>query len=153
MPDRQEWKDWRQRKDCSCKSSLKMLMQHIKSTVCLFTHVYELKTFQEDLRLEMKKPGKDGLKKTHEECLEAFTNATKKQVLKKTFLRNAGLSKCKSKQSKSESLPTHVLEKQLQEEQARREALRVEVDEMRKRAEDKEALLAMQARNNVETTP
>ena len=44
-------------------------------------------------------------------------------------------------------------EKQLQEEQARREALRVEVDEMRKRAEDKEALLAMQARNNVETTP
>ena len=67
-------------------------------------------------------------------------------------MRNAGLSKCKSK-SKSESLPTHVLEKQLQEEQARREALRVEVDEMRKRAEDKEALLAMQARNNVETTP
>lgn len=116
--------------------------------------MYELKTFQEDLRLEMKKPGKDGLKKTHEECLEAFTNATKKIGIKKnTFLRNAGLSKCKSKQSKSESLPTHVLEKQLQEEQARREALRVEVDEMRKRAEDKEALLAMQARNNVETTP
>ena len=76
----------------------------------------------------------------------------KSRYKKHTFLRNAGLSKCKSK-SKSESLPTHVLEKQLQEEQARREALRVEVDEMRKRAEDKEALLAMKARNNVETTP
>ena len=44
----------------------------------MFTHVYELKTFQEDLRLEMNKPGKDGLEKTHEEYLEAFTNATKK---------------------------------------------------------------------------
>jgi len=48
--------------------------------------VYELKKFQEDLRLEMKKPDKDGLKKTHEECLEALTNATKKIGIKKHFL-------------------------------------------------------------------
>ena len=73
-------------------------------------------------------------------------------------MQNAGLSKCKSEsKSKSKSLPTHVLEKQLQEERARKEAPRLEVDEMRKRAEDKEALLeqAKQATpsNDVESTP
>ena len=102
----------------------------------------------------MKKPGKTAWKKPMKNVWRHLPTPQKNRYKKNTFLQNAGLSKCKSK-SKSESLPTHVLEKQLQEEQARREALRVEVDEMRKRAEDKEVLLeqAMQARNNVETTP
>ena len=75
-------------------------------------------------------------------------------ITKNTFLRNAGLLKCKSKSKyKSKSLPTQVLEEQLQAERAIAAALRVEVDKMRKRAEDKEALLeqAKQASKNVES--
>ena len=54
----------------------------------LFT---QLKTCQANMKFEMEKPGKDGIEKTLEECVETFTMVLKnKDITKNTFLRNAG---------------------------------------------------------------
>lgn len=109
----------------------------------MFTHVYELKNFLEDMKLEMAKPGKNGLEKTNEECVKVFSMAIKKKgIAKNTFLWNAKLLKRKSKsKSKSKYLLAQVLEVQLQAERAAATALRLEVNNMRTIVEEKEALL------------
>lgn len=91
--------------------------------------------------MEMAKPGKDGLEKTQEECVETFTMILKgEQITKNTFLRNAGILKTTSK-SKSRSLDVMVLEEDVQRERATADALRIQVDMLRSRAESCDALL------------
>ena len=93
------------------------------------------------MNLEMAKPGKDGLEKTPEECVETFTMILKgEQITKNTFLRNAGILKTTSK-SKSRSLDVMVLEEDVQRERATTDALRIQVDMLRARAESCDALL------------
>ena len=95
--------------------------------------------FQENLNLEMAKPGKDGLEKTPEECVETFTMILKgEQITKNTFLRNAGILKT---MSKSRSLDVMVLEEDVQRERATADVLRIQVDMLRSRLESCDALL------------
>jgi hypothetical protein len=125
---------------------INLLSASFSVVTIMFTHVYELNFLQEDMKLEMAKPGKNGLEKTDEECVKAFSMAIKKKgIAKNTFLRNAGLLKCKS-MSKSKYLHARVLEEQLQVERAASAALRLEVDNFRTIAAQKEALLE-QVRN------
>jgi hypothetical protein len=78
-------------------------------------------------------------------CEGIFHGNKKKGIAKNTFLRNVGLVKCKS-MSKSKYLHAQVLEEQLQVERAALAALRLEVDNFRTIAAQKEALLE-QVRN------
>ena len=99
------------------------------------------------MKLEMAKPGKDGMEKTLEQCVETFTMVPKnKDITKNTFLRNAGLLK-----SKSKSFSAQVLEEQLQAERAAAAVLRTKVDMLRSRSEACDALLqeANQVRYNL----
>jgi hypothetical protein len=102
------------------------------------------------MKLEMAKPGKDGMEKTLEECMETFTMVLKnKDITKNTFLRNAGFL-----QSKSKSFSAQVLEEQLQIERAAADVLRNQVDMLRSRSEACDALLeeANQVRYNLSKT-
>ena len=104
--------------------------------------------------MEMAKPGKNGLEKTPEECVETFTMILKgEQITKNTFLRNAGILKTTSK-SKSRSLDVMVLEEDVQRERATAYALRIQVDMLRSRLEACDALLheANQVRYNLPKT-
>ena len=104
------------------------------------------------MKLEMAKPGKDGMEKTLEECMETFTMVLKnKDITKNTFLRNAGFLKSKSK---SKSFSAQVLEEQLQIERAAADVLRNQVDMLRSRSEACDALLeeANQVRYNLSKT-
>lgn len=93
------------------------------------------------MKLEMAKPGKDGMEKTLEECMETFTMVLKnKDITKNTFLRNAGFLQSKSK-SKSKSFSAQVLEEQIQIERAVADVLRNQVDMLRSRSEACDALL------------
>jgi hypothetical protein len=95
------------------------------------------------MKLEMAKPGKDGMEKTLEECMETFTMVLKnKDITKNTFLRNAGFLQSKSKsKSKSKSFSAQVLEEQIQIERAAADVLRNQVDMLRSRSEACDALL------------
>jgi hypothetical protein len=104
------------------------------------------------MKLEMAKPGKDGMEKTLEECMETFTMVLKnKDITKNTFLRNAGFLQSKSK---SKSFSAQVLEEQLQIERAAADVLRNQVDMLRSRSEACDALLeeANQVRYNLSKT-
>ena len=91
------------------------------------------------MKLEMAKPGKDGMEKTLEECMETFTMVLKnKDITKNTFLRNAGFLQSKSK---SKSFSAQVLEEQIQIERAAADVLRNQVDMLRSRSEACDALL------------
>ena len=68
------------------------------------------------MKTELAKPGKVGLEKTHEECVDAFSKVLKGDgvgIAKNTFLRNAGLLKSKYKLM---SWPLQDLEEKLQGE-------------------------------------
>ena len=127
---------------------INLLSASFSVVTIMFTHVYELNFLQEDMKLEMAKPGKNSLEKTDEECVKAFSMAIKKKgIAKNTFFRNDGLVKCKSmSMSKSKYLHAQVLEEQLQVERAASAALRLEVDNFRTITAQKEALLE-QVRN------
>lgn len=91
------------------------------------------------MKFEMAKPEKDGLEKTPDEYVDAFSNVLKRNgIANNTFLRNSGftanLSMSKSKslfnsksmsKSKSKSLPVQDLEEQLKAERAIAAAQRV----------------------------
>jgi hypothetical protein len=98
------------------------------------THVFHLKSYQAKLRLELAKPGKDGLEKTQEGSMDAFSKILSHNVgiTKSTFLRNArlvaSLSRTSSKfKSISKSSPIQALKEQLDAERATAAALRAAI--------------------------
>jgi hypothetical protein len=98
--------------------------------------------------LELAKPGKDGLEKTKDEPMDAFSKILSHDVgiTNNMFPRNAGLvaslSRTRSKfKSKSKSLPIQALKEQLDAERATIAALRAAIVRLSAKLEVSEANL------------
>ena len=118
------------------------------SNSSFLTHVYQLKTLQDKVKQELAKPGKDGLGKTREECVDEFSKVFNDVgIAKNTFLRNDGFAASLSK-SKPMSFNVHVLEENLQAERATADALRVDIERLSTKLERRELKLEQTRQNH-----